>query len=165
MQKAAAQNQIPYSSLRDWCYGRTRTRDRGAKTVLTAEEETQLVQYLVNMCDAGYGLSPSALKLKVYEITKSRWTPFRDGIPGSGWMRWFKHRHPELTVRASQALETARARTLCPENVGTLYENLNQLYDLEHYSPGRIWNCDETGVQAGTSSILPCIDNCTTQFA
>ena len=149
MKKAAAENNIPYSSFRDHCYGKTRSRRRGVEGVLTAEEEKELVDYLVKMCDMGFGLSPSALKMKVYEITKSRWTPFRDGIPGGGWMRWFRHRHPELTVRAAQGLESARARALCPENVQTLYENLERLFTLHNYPPERIWNCDESGAQAG----------------
>ena len=149
MKKAAKENGIPYSSLRDWCYGRTRSRDHGAKPVLTAEEEVQLLDYLIAMCDAGYGLSPTALKMKVYEITKTRWMPFCEGIPGGSWMRWFQNRHPELIVRASQALESARARALCPENVATLYDNLQQLYEEYQYPPERIWNCDESSAQAG----------------
>ena len=149
MKKAAEENNIPYSSFRDHCYGKTRSRRRGVSGVLTPEEEKELVDYLVKMCDMGFGLSPSALKMKVYEITKSRWTPFRDGIPGGGWMRWFRHRHPELTVRVAQGLESARARALCPENVQTLYENLERLFTLHNYPPERIWNCDESGAQAG----------------
>lgn len=54
-----------------------------------------------------------------------------------------------IDLRVSQALETARARGLCKENVRTFYENLQQLYDLHKYTPDRIWNCDESGVQAG----------------
>ena len=150
--KAAEDNHIPLTTLRDWYQGRTRSRMRGRKGVLTADEESQLVQYLIKMCDAGYGLSPNALKMKVYEITKSRSTPFWDGIPGSGWMRWFRIRHPELTIRAAQTLETARAKSLCPENVATLYNNLEELCRLHHYPPHRIWNCDESGAQAGDVS-------------
>lgn len=124
MKKAAEENNIPYSSFRDHCLGKTRSRCRGVKGVLTLEEEDEIVQYLIRMCDLGFGITPSALKMKVFEITQHRWTPFRDGIPGDGWMRWFRRRHPELTLRASQGLESARARALCPENVQTLYDNL-----------------------------------------
>lgn len=91
---------------------------------MTPEEEEQIVQYLVHICELGYDLSPSALRLKVYEITKSRWTPFNNGIPGGGWMRWWKRRHPELTIRAAQALESTRARNLCSENATSFYDNL-----------------------------------------
>ena len=158
IKKAALENHIPYTSLCDWCYGRTRSRKRGVKAVLTQEEEAQLVQYLIAMCDRGYGLSPSALKMKVYEITKTKSTPFKDGIPGAGWMRWFRRRHPELSIRSAQGLETARAQALCPENVESLYNNLSELYSLHNYPPERIWNCDESGAQAGMlHTPYPCI--------
>lgn len=100
----------------------------------------------------GQGLTPSVLKLEVYDITKSRATPFRDGIPGAGWMRWWKHRHPELTLRVSQALETARARGLCAENIQSFYENLQSLLTLHEYGADMIWNCDESGAQDGRNS-------------
>ena len=149
MLKAARDHHIPYTTFRSWCDGSTRSRKRGVKAVLSPAEESLIVDYLIRMCDRGYGLSPRALKMKVYEITKNRSTPFKDGIPGGGWMRWFKRRHPELTIRASQGLEIARAKALCPENVKSLYDNLEQLYNLHHYPPERIWNCDESGAQAG----------------
>jgi hypothetical protein len=53
----------------------------------------QIVEYLVRMCEGGLGLSPIALKMKVYEITKDRETPFKNGILGDGWLRCFRH-HP-----------------------------------------------------------------------
>jgi hypothetical protein len=49
----------------------------------------------------------------------------------------------------AQALEAARARGLCKENVQSFYDNLNELYTLHKYPPERIWNCDESGTQAG----------------
>jgi hypothetical protein len=98
MKKAAEENGISYSSFRNWYYGKTRSQKRGEKAVLSHEEEDQIVEFLIKMCDRKFGLSLSALKMKVYEITKNRWTPFKDGIPGGGWMRWFKQRHPELIL-------------------------------------------------------------------
>jgi hypothetical protein len=149
MRKAANAFKIPYSSFREWCHGIRRTRKKGPPTVLSTEEEEELVKYLIEMCDRGYGLSPTALRMKVYEITQSRWTPFRNGIPGNGWMRWWKRRHPDLTLRVSQALESARAKGLCEENVRSFFENLQHLYSMHEYQPDRIWNCDESGGQAG----------------
>ena len=149
MRKAAATYSIPYSTFREWYFGVRTSRKKGPPTVLKPAEEEELVNYLVQMCDRGYGLSPSALRMKVYEITASRWTPFRNGIPGDGWMRWWKKRHPNLTLRVSQAMESARARGLCEDNVRNFYENLQHLYSLHQYSPNMIWNCDESGAQAG----------------
>jgi hypothetical protein len=115
------------------------------------------------MVERGYGLTHSAMKLKVNEITISRETPFRDCIPSAGWMRRWKRRHPELTLRASQALETARTKSLCKDNVRSFYENLLSLYSLYNYIPDHIWNCDESGTQAGKNGggAYNCVNRCT----
>jgi hypothetical protein len=65
------------------------------------------------------------------------------------WMRNWKRHHPELILHASQALETTRTKGLCKDNVRSFYENLLSLYSLHKYAPDHIWNCDESGVQAG----------------
>jgi hypothetical protein len=122
---------------------------KGLPSVLSPSEEEELVKYLIDMCDIGFGLTLTALRMKVYEITKSRWTPFRNGIPDNGWMRWWKKRHPELTLRVSQELESARPKGLCEENVRNFHENLQHLYNLYNYLADRIWNCDESGAHAG----------------
>lgn len=151
MKKASTLHHIPYSTFREWCYGVRTTRKRGPPAVLSPSEEQQIVNYIIRMCEMGQGLTPTALKMKVYDICKSRPTPFRNGIPGGGWMRWWKRRHPELTLRVSQALETARAKGLCAENIKSFYDNLGSLFTLHSYTPDRIWNCDESGAQAGRS--------------
>jgi hypothetical protein len=43
------------------------------------------------------------------------------------------------------------ARGLCPTSAASLYTNLGELYTSFHYPPSHIWNCDESGVQAGRS--------------
>ena len=151
MRQAATVHGIPYSTFREWCNGVRKSRKRGGTTVLTLQEEDQLVQYLLAMSDRGFGLSSIDLRMKVFEMTKNRCTPFRNGIPGNGWLRWFKHRHPELSFWVAQGLPSARAKALCSENVQSFYDNLSKLYTALGYSPERVWNCDETGVQAGRS--------------
>jgi hypothetical protein len=101
MRGAALTHGIPYSTFSEWCYGVRKSRKRGPAGVLSPGEEAQLVEYLLSMCERGLGLTPSALKMKVYEITKHRSTPFKNGISGDGWLRWFRHRHPDLTLRVS----------------------------------------------------------------
>jgi hypothetical protein len=99
MKKASEQFHIPYSSFREHCYSMRKSRIRGAPSVLSKEEEQQLTDWLIAMVERGYGFSPTALKMKVSEITMSRDTPFCEGIPGGGWMRGWRCRHPELTLR------------------------------------------------------------------
>ena len=95
------------------------------------------------MCEMRHGLLLTAFKLKVYEITKSKWTPFKNGILGAKWLQWWQRRHPKLTLRALYALGIARARGLCEENVKSFYDNLQELYTL-HDLPERIWNCNKS---------------------
>jgi hypothetical protein len=142
---------IPHSSLSDHVHGKTLTRKKGRAGVLTVQEEEELLQYCFKMVDLGYPLTLCQLKLKVSELTQDRWTPFNDGIPGSSWVKWFRRRHPNITLRSSQGLEIARARGLCPANVATLYGNLASLYAEHSYAPDHIWNSDETGAHAGRS--------------
>jgi hypothetical protein len=98
MKKASLQFGIPYSSFREHCYGVRKSRVKGARGVLSMEEEQQLFDWLFSMVVRGYGLTPTALRMKVSEITMSRMTPFREGIPGGGWMKGWKRRHPKLTL-------------------------------------------------------------------
>ena len=92
-----------------------------------------------------YGLSLTTVKLKVYEIMKSRWTPSKNGILGARWLRWWQRRHSELNLIASQALDTVKAGGLCEENVKSFYDNLQEMYTLHEYPPERICNCDKLG--------------------
>jgi hypothetical protein len=71
-------------------------------------------------------------------MTQGRDTPFIDGIPGLGWLCWFKRRHRELSVKLAHGLDAKRARSLCVDNVITFYENLSCLYAKYQYSPSHI---------------------------
>jgi hypothetical protein len=129
--------------------GTVLSHKRGAAPILTKIEEQKLVQYIIAMQDLGFPLSISHVKLKVAMITQDKDTPFTDGILGLGWLRWFKRRHPELSVRMAQGLDAKRAQGLCTENVKSFYDNLAYLYATYKCSPSCIWNYDESGVQDG----------------
>ena len=115
---------IPTSTLGDHVNGRILQRKKRPPTVLTQSEEKALQAYILKMQEYAYPLSMDQLRLKVAEIVQDRVTPFRDGIPGNGWIKWFKKRHPNLTLRHSEGLEFLRARGLCPKNVRSFYSNL-----------------------------------------
>ena len=60
--------QIPASSLRDHLYGITIGRKRGAKSVLSSEEEEQVVQWIFRLQQLGHPITLSTLRMKVAEI-------------------------------------------------------------------------------------------------
>ena len=117
--------------------------------MLTEIEEGQLVQYIIDMQNLGFPLSLTQLKLQVAMMTQAMETPFTNGIPHPCWLRLFRGRHLEVSLRLAQGLDVKRARGLCPENVKTFYENLSCLYDTRNYLPSCIWNCEESGVHDG----------------
>jgi hypothetical protein len=97
---------IPATSLRDHLFGRTLTQKRGRQGVLTVQEEAELEEYLLKMQDLGYPLTIGQLRLKVAEIVQTRPNPFTHGIPGIGWLHWFRRRHANLVLRCTQGLDT-----------------------------------------------------------
>lgn len=56
-----------------------------------------------------------------------------------------------MTLRKAQPLDVARAKDLCPENVGTFYRNLELLYQENNYANTHIWNAGKSGAQVGKS--------------
>jgi hypothetical protein len=102
IKRAATKFGIPRSSLEDWLYGRTRSRRRGKEGTLTAEEERLIMDWICRHRDLGWPLTNLDLRLKVCEITQTKPTLFKNGIPGTGWLRWWKRRHPKLSLRVPQ---------------------------------------------------------------
>lgn len=89
----------------------------------------------MQMAEAGHGLTIAVLKMKESEITMTRVTPFQNGIHEGGWMRGWRHRHPELDLHTSRALDSARVKGLCKESILSFCENLGKLYGLHDCLP------------------------------
>ena len=143
---------VPATLLRDHLYGKTLSRQRGKAPLLKPDEEKKLVDYIFKMQDLGHPLTADKLRLKVALATQTRFTLWSaTGLPCKGWLKKFKSRHPEITIRRAQGLDVSRARALCPLIAESLYANLEQLYNAHNYPPSHIWNCTESGVQAGRS--------------
>jgi hypothetical protein len=148
VQIVALDYDIPRSTLRGHVMGLTLSRKRGRKPVLSPVEGEKLVRYIMGMARYGHPINIRELKIKVVEATQLRDTPFKDGIPGARWLCWFRKRHPEISLCMSQGLDAGRARGLCPSHVATFYKNLEVLLRT-CFEPQYIWNCDESGAQAG----------------
>jgi hypothetical protein len=149
IREAARVYNIPATSLRNHLWGTTNGRHRGICPTLKHDEELKLVEFIFKMQEIGYPLTPTDLRVKVAQAIQARQTPWSaTGLPGSGWLRGFRRRHPEISLRKSQELAVARARNMCPATVAGFYANLEYLYSLHNYPESHIWNCDESGVQA-----------------
>ena len=65
----------PPTSLCDHLFGRVQGRKMGAKTILKADEEKKILDYLFKMQDLGHLSTPRQLRLKVAQATQTRETP------------------------------------------------------------------------------------------
>ena len=149
IREAAQRYDIPKSTLARYVSGAsTLGKTSGPATVLTAEEEAELVKWALKM---GYGQTRQQICEKVRRIMQStgRKNPFKDDTPGKDWWYGFLQRHPEVSMRMphAQALQMCRASACTPEALDrwfTGYEQFLMKYDLLD-EPSRIWNCDESG--------------------
>jgi hypothetical protein len=96
IQEAGEDFGIPPSTLRAHLMGTIQSRKRGKKPVMSEQEEAALVQYVLDMCDRAHPLNMTQLIMKAAQLIQHRKTPFKDRIPGRGWLKWFRRHHPEL---------------------------------------------------------------------
>ena len=98
LREAVRYYSIPESSIRAWKIGKVSSKKSGTPTVLTPEEETALVAWYETCQKVAHCVSLTLLKCKVQQICNGRPTPFRNGIPGKHWWRFFCKRHPKIRL-------------------------------------------------------------------
>jgi hypothetical protein len=68
---------------------------------------------------------------------------------GGSWPKWFLKHHPDLKMKKTQGLETARAKVLNPFAVGEFFDMLGELIKEYNIIPENLYNMDEKGIQLG----------------
>jgi hypothetical protein len=71
------------------------------------------------------------------------------------WWRAFKKRHPEFRVGKENPQHVSRFNAETPEAVLVFYNELDQLFDNQEFSPADIFNLDETDlpIMSGRSHV------------
>ncbi|KAL4719073.1 hypothetical protein ACJJTC_011537 [Scirpophaga incertulas] len=118
----------------------------GHPTVLSADEEAQIVRVLRATSDFGSPLTKVDLKLLVHEYLKknSRDQKFKNRIPGDAWVQGFLGRHAdELSLRTTQNISKARAEK-GPQEIAEYFENLSKT--IKDIPAENIVNFDETNL-------------------
>ena len=87
---SAKKHGIPPSSIHYWINGLTHTKRRGPLTVMTEDEEAEVVEWCKEMAQLGHGLELIQLQSTVAQIYRGRPNPFKDGFPGKSWWFGFK---------------------------------------------------------------------------
>jgi transposase-like protein len=105
MRKIGEKYNIPASSIRDWISGKTSSKKKGPRTVLSQEEENDIVNWCLQTQQTSHGITFYMLRKKVADVCQGRETPFKDGVPGKRWLEWFKKRHPCVSIEPAHALK------------------------------------------------------------
>jgi len=125
----------------------------GRPTVLSQEAEFELSKILLDMEARLYGLSPIDVRRIVYKfcVKNGIQNNFNSATEMAGryWMEGFLSRHPELSVRQSEAVSIQRAIGFNKQKVDKFYSVLKGalFHDtgVRIVPPGNIYNVDESG--------------------
>lgn len=99
----------------------------------------------------GIPLTPKMLRIQAFAYAEKYGLKHifnrKTGRAGTGWLRLFLKRHPDLAKRKVQILNPARAQKLNKPIVEAHFEEIRKLYDeLDlHDHPEKIFNMDEKG--------------------
>ncbi|GFN79338.1 transposase [Plakobranchus ocellatus] len=118
-----------------------------SRIIFFLEEEAVLVEYLLKASRIGFPLDTSTLKSLAYDLairnSKRSWRTQKSA--GKDWLKGFKSRHSQLSIRTPEPTSIARATAFNKTNVGPFFDKLKQLYEELSLTPERIYNVDETG--------------------
>ena len=143
---------IPRATLHDHISGRIQYGAKsGPKAYLTAEEEKELVIFLLRCAKIGYPHTKKEVFAIVQQIIDNK------GIKTTitnGWWERFCQRNPQVTLRTAVPLSYARAmasdRAVIDKYYDTLEDTLksNDIFD----KPGNCFNFDESGIPLSPKS-------------
>ncbi|KAJ3512249.1 hypothetical protein NMY22_g15390 [Coprinellus aureogranulatus] len=128
-------------------------RNRDYSSILTKEEENELVDFLVACSDRSFPLSHRRLEEHATEIAKAHWGEDFAGL-GHNWTDRFMIRHQDR-VRAvwSHTLDTNRAQGANPINKADYFKKLNEVQQGQGgddvIRTGDTYAVDESGLQTG----------------
>ncbi|CAG4958823.1 unnamed protein product [Colias eurytheme] len=156
---AAKTCKIPYATLRRYVKNKSEHGDNislvpryDINKVFTEEHEQILLKYYKDCALMFYGLTVKECRKVAYEMAMrngikmpSSWK--RDQLAGLEWFRFFKKRHPDISVKKPEAVSLARATSFNRETVAIFFNNLEELLKREpRFADGtRILNLAETG--------------------
>lgn len=123
----------------------------GRPFALPADLEVRIFNYIIAMQELGFGLTVQNIRKLAFSVAKSvdRGHFFMEDneIASKWWWTNFKKRYG-LTLRVPENLAAYRASMANPTMLADFYTKLEALVTKLGIkdTPGRIWNCDETGL-------------------
>lgn len=122
----------------------------GPSTVLTAQEENTLVQWIKECHQKGFPRRKEDIQISVKQFLDSEGRPtvFPDNKPGDGWYKSFMLRHPEISVRKSEGVTQASSK-VSEADIKKWFKSIHTYLEKKNFldvlnDPNRIFNADET---------------------
>lgn len=119
--------------------------------IFNKEQEKELKDYYIYCSLIFYGLTEKGSRRVAYQMAKTNnikmpqnW--IENEMAGKEWLRSFRRRHLDVSLRKPEPCSLARATAFNKANVETFYNNLEKLYERNpKFADGtRIYNLDET---------------------
>lgn len=125
----------------------------GGKQIFTAKEEGQLSEYIKTSAKMFHGLSTLSARKLAFSFAMnlgksnipSSWSV--NEMAGEDWLEGFRRRDNSMSLRTPEPTSVARAMGFNRHNVGTFFNNLEDVLSKKKFGPSQIWNLDETGVR------------------
>lgn len=119
--------------------------------VFTKLQESSLAEYIKKSADIYYGLTPKEVRRMAFLFSTSLSLTVPDSwkkneMAGPDWFTSFLSRNSELSIRTPEATSLSRATSFNKTNVEGFFINLENVLKRYKFSPGDIWNMDETGI-------------------
>ena len=127
IRRACEEYGVPKSTLHDKVSGKSglNAKSGSQRRLLSDEEESRLAAFLCGCAAIGYAKSRKDVLAIAQQIVNSHHPESQPEV-SKGWWDSFKRRHPELTLRHSEALSYARAAANNLEAIQKYFNLLQQ---------------------------------------
>ena len=141
---------IPESTIRAKKLGIYANKKPGPAPVLTAEEETDLVNWIFCCCEKGFPVTKAQLleSVRVICVNLKKKNSFVNNTPGRSWYDGFLKRHPDIVQRISEKISLNRAK-VSEYSLRNWFKEVSQHFIHEgiiSMEANRVFNCDKTGI-------------------
>lgn len=120
------------------------------RSVFSNEQELEIVAHCKELNKRFYGISFKSLRFLLFHYAESNKIPSpfnKDKMAaGKDFAIAFMRRH-RLSLRIPRKTSVARTMGFNRVQIGHYFENLKEAYEKYGFTPERIYNIDETGVQ------------------
>ena len=149
---------IPESTLRAKKENKYSDKKPGPASMMSTEEEEEVVNWIFHCCKAGFPVTKSQLLISVQGICKNlkNTNPFTDDLPGGSWYESFLKRHPEISTKISENVCLNRAK-VTEQSLRNWYSETSKYLSSENLliiKPERVYNSDETGKNINENNII-----------